>query len=88
MLAAYRFAGYRWLLDVGGGEGAFLMRAAERSRSLRLMLFDLPPVAPGRDAFWQAGLVGAARAIGGSFLDRRAADRGGRRLAGPGRPRP
>lgn len=34
----------RVLLDVGGGEGAFLMEAAERYPALRLKLFDLPAV--------------------------------------------
>jgi demethylspheroidene O-methyltransferase len=42
---AYSFRRHRCLLDVGGGEGAFLRAAAARHPNLRMMLFDLPPVA-------------------------------------------
>ncbi len=44
VLDAYPFARHRVLLDVGGGEGAFLAAAGERFPGLGLMLFDLPPV--------------------------------------------
>jgi demethylspheroidene O-methyltransferase len=47
ILDAYPFAkhGHQCLLDVGGGNGAFLAAAAERNPRLQLMLFDLPAVA-------------------------------------------
>jgi len=45
ILAAYDVARHRRLLDIGGGEGAFLERAAARAPSLQLALFDLPEVA-------------------------------------------
>jgi hypothetical protein len=45
VLDAYPLHRHRCLLDVGGGEGAFLRAAAQRAPDLRLMLFDLPPVA-------------------------------------------
>ena len=45
ILDAYPVAKHRVLLDVGGGEGAFLAAAAERAPSLQLQLFDLPAVA-------------------------------------------
>ncbi len=44
VLAAYRFGDCRSLLDVGGGEGAFLRAAGRKHPHLRLMLFDLPSV--------------------------------------------
>ncbi len=44
LLGAYPFARHRALLDVGGGEGAFLRAASSRSPQLELMLFDLPAV--------------------------------------------
>ena len=44
ILGAYDFTRYRRLLDVGGGEGAFLAAAAARYPSLELGLFDLPAV--------------------------------------------
>ena len=45
ILAAYDFSRHRVLLDVGGGEGAFLEQAATRAPKLQLQLFDLPEVA-------------------------------------------
>jgi demethylspheroidene O-methyltransferase len=44
-LAAYRFSRHRRLLDVGGGEGAFLAAVAPTAPRLGLGLFDLPAVA-------------------------------------------
>ncbi|TPG58565.1 methyltransferase [Roseomonas nepalensis] len=56
------------LMDVGGGEGAFLMAAAARAPALRLVLFDLPGVAArGRAALARAGLAARAEAVGGDF---------------------
>jgi demethylspheroidene O-methyltransferase len=44
-LASFRFQRHRRLLDVGGGEGAFLEAVAESATQLQIGLFDLPPVA-------------------------------------------
>jgi demethylspheroidene O-methyltransferase len=55
-------------MDVGGGEGAFVAAAARRHAALRLMLFDLPPVAEraaGRLA--ELGFGSRAACLGGSF---------------------
>lgn len=57
ILDAYPFGRHRALIDVAGGDGAFLRRAAARFPRLALTLVDLPPVAAiaaGRMA--QAGL--------------------------------
>ncbi len=68
VLAAYPFGRHECLLDVGGGDGAFLSMAARRHPSLRAILFDLPPVAARATArFAREGLADRARAIGGSF---------------------
>jgi demethylspheroidene O-methyltransferase len=70
--AAYDFRAHRCLLDIGGGSGAFLAAVAAVAPDLRLMLFDLPPVAElGRERFQRLGLEGRATAHGGDF----AADR-------------
>jgi demethylspheroidene O-methyltransferase len=45
ILAAYDFRRHRRLLDIGGGEGAFLAAAAAKAPGLELKLFDLPEVA-------------------------------------------
>lgn len=69
LLAAYPVARHRCLLDVGGGEGAFLQRAAELAPALRLMLFDLPAVAErATRRFIDRGLASRASTHGGDFL--------------------
>lgn len=45
ILATFDFSGTRTLLDIGGGDGAFLAAAADRHPGLALRLFDLPAVA-------------------------------------------
>jgi demethylspheroidene O-methyltransferase len=69
VLDAYRLDRHRCLLDVGGGEGAFLQAAAARAPALQLMLFDLPAVAERAKArFMATGLASRAKAFGGDFL--------------------
>lgn len=66
VLEAYRFDRHTCLMDVGGGEGAFIAAAAVKYPKLKLMLFDLPAVA-ARAGQRLAGLdVGIH---GGSFID-------------------
>lgn len=60
VLAAYPLGRHRKLLDIGGGEGAFLRAVSERHPGLALTLFDLPEVAARARGPW--------RAIGGSFV--------------------
>lgn len=45
VLDAYPVGRHRVLMDVGGGEGAFIAAAAERAPALQFKLFDLPAVA-------------------------------------------
>lgn len=69
VLDAYAVGQHRCILDVGGGEGAFLRKAAECAPKLQLMLFDLPAVAErATAAFARSGLQGRAAAFGGDFL--------------------
>jgi demethylspheroidene O-methyltransferase len=68
VLGAYDFSQHRVLMDVGGGEGAFLCAVGAATPSLRLMLFDLPPVAERAERrFAQAGLAARASTHGGDF---------------------
>jgi demethylspheroidene O-methyltransferase len=70
VLGAYSFARHRCLLDVGGGEGAFLTAVGLRHPQLRLMLFDLPAVVQrGAQRFRERGLADRASVHGGSFHD-------------------
>lgn len=56
------------LLDVGGGEGGFLLAAAARHPHLRLALFDLPAVAErARTRLARAGLADRVTVTGGNF---------------------
>jgi demethylspheroidene O-methyltransferase len=68
ILAAYDITRHRCLLDVGGGEGTFLIRAAAAAPRLKLKLFDLPAVAQRAQLkLAQAGLAARAEACGGDF---------------------
>ncbi len=69
ILDAYPLHKHRCLLDVGGGEGTFLIEAAKQSADLQLRLFDLPPVAErAARRFEKLGLSTRAQAHGGDFL--------------------
>jgi demethylspheroidene O-methyltransferase len=69
ILDAYPLRHHRRMLDVGGGDGTFLIAAARAAPKLELALFDLPPVAAlARQRIAEAGLAGRAKAYGGSFL--------------------
>jgi demethylspheroidene O-methyltransferase len=68
VLDAYPLGRHQCLLDVGGGDGTFLVAAAERAPQLRLVLFDLPAVARrARARFAAAGLADRTRVVGGDF---------------------
>ena len=68
ILAAYPIERARTILDVGGGEGAFLIAAAKKAKTSRLVLFDVPAVAARAEkAFFDAGLAGRATVHGGDF---------------------
>lgn len=69
ILAGYPLGRHRAVLDVGGGEGTFLIAAGTKLPRLGLMLFDLPAVAArAKQRFAAAGMGKRADAIGGSFL--------------------
>ena len=67
VLDACPLRGARCLLDVGGGDGAFIAAALGRTPGLRAILFDLPPVADQARARFAAARLDAT-AVGGSFL--------------------
>jgi demethylspheroidene O-methyltransferase len=68
ILDAYSLQQHKCLLDVGGGEGTFLLAVAQRVPQLRLQLFDLPAVAArAMSRFAAAGLADRSSAHGGDF---------------------
>jgi demethylspheroidene O-methyltransferase len=69
ILHAYPVRRHRRLLDIGGGEGAFLAAVGAAAPKLELMLFDLPSVVErARTRLTQAGLAGRTRIVPGDFL--------------------
>jgi demethylspheroidene O-methyltransferase len=69
VLDAYNVGQHRVLMDVGGGEGAFIAAAAERAPALHLKLFDLPAVAQrARNYLYQRGLAGRSEVHEGDFF--------------------
>lgn len=70
ILDAYSLKRHRKILDIGGGEGTFLMRVAERAPHLALQVFDVPAVAErARQNFERRGLASRATATGGDFFN-------------------
>ncbi|MFZ5705856.1 MAG: methyltransferase [Pseudomonadota bacterium] len=69
VIDAYPFHRHKRLLDVGGGEGAFLAAVGARAPDLQLALFDLPAVGErARARLDDAGLSRRTQIHGGSFL--------------------
>lgn len=69
VLDAYPFARHHCLLDVGGGNGAFLAEVAARVPNLKLVLFDLPSVTEHASRHFEAkGLTERTTIVPGSFL--------------------
>jgi demethylspheroidene O-methyltransferase len=70
ILDAYSLKAHHCLMDVGGGQGNFLLAAAQRWPHLQLRLFDLPAVAArAQDRFDALGLAGRAQAVGGDLMN-------------------
>jgi demethylspheroidene O-methyltransferase len=68
LLVAHDFAQHRRVLDVGGGQGGWVMALARHAPALELQLFDLPPVAElARQRIAEAGLGQRIACHGGSF---------------------
>jgi demethylspheroidene O-methyltransferase len=69
VLDLYPFSSHTRLLDVGGGEGSFLMAAGARTPKLRLVLFDLPAVAErARSRLAAEGMSHRIEVVGGDFF--------------------
>jgi demethylspheroidene O-methyltransferase len=69
ILDNYPLHRHRRLMDVGGGDGSFLIAAATRCEKLEVVLFDLPPVAEqAARRFSELGLQSRASAVGGDFF--------------------
>ncbi|MBU3619337.1 methyltransferase [Polynucleobacter sp. JS-Fieb-80-E5] len=69
IIDAYPMGRHHMVLDIGGGQGAFIKRLANRYPHLTFKLFDIPGVAELSNAhFKEIGLSDRARAVGGNFF--------------------
>lgn len=69
ILASYSFSRHRLLLDIGGGQGAFVSALLQRWPHLQAQVLDLPAVAErARARFADAGIAARATAIGGNMF--------------------
>lgn len=70
VLAAYDFGQFARLVDVGGGQGAFLAAVLAQCPGVQGVLFDQPHVVAGADRVLQAaGVADRCRVVGGSFFE-------------------
>ncbi|MEY2621010.1 MAG: hypothetical protein RIT26_830 [Pseudomonadota bacterium] len=70
ILDSFPFHDHQCVLDIGCGKGRFMTALANRHPHLRLQLFDLPAVVDlARQRIDQAGLMGRAQCVPGSFID-------------------
>lgn len=70
VLAAYPVQKHRCLLDIGGGEGAFILAAAMKAPDLKFVLFDLPPVVGlARDRLAGHRLLDRVTLVSGDFFN-------------------
>ena len=69
ILASYSFSRHRLLLDIAGGQGAFVSAVLKRWPRLQAHVLDLPAVAERASAsFAAAGLAARATAVGGNMF--------------------
>jgi len=69
LLAAYDFAPFARVVDVGGGRGALLAGILAATPATRGVLYDLPNVVAGADALRAPGLAERCEIVGGDFFE-------------------
>jgi demethylspheroidene O-methyltransferase len=69
ILGSYPLSRHRCLLDVGGGDGSFALRAAQKVGRLQVICFDLPAVIDcARARIANSGLGARVSAVAGDFF--------------------
>ena len=69
LLRAYDFSRFRRLVDVGGGQGAFLSKVLAATPGLRGILFDQPKVVAEAREMLNSELAARTEIVGGSFFE-------------------
>jgi orsellinic acid C2-O-methyltransferase len=66
LISHYPFGNYKWIVDVGGGNGSLLLSVLARHPTMRATVFDLPHVAEAaRLHIAEQGLSDRCEAVGG-----------------------
>jgi orsellinic acid C2-O-methyltransferase len=66
LISHYPFGNYKWIVDVGGGNGSLLLSVLARHPTIRATVFDLPHVAEAaRLHIAEQGLSDRCEAVGG-----------------------
>lgn len=70
LIHSYDFSSIKTLVDIGGGQGAFLAAILQANSHLNGIVYDLPHVIEGAKAYLEKlGLQNRCQAVGGSFLE-------------------
>lgn len=70
IIHSYDFSSIKTLVDIGGGQGAFLAAILQANQHLNGIVYDLPHVIEGAKSYLEKlGLQNRCQAIGGSFLE-------------------
>lgn len=69
LLRAYDFTRFHTLVDVGGGEGAFLKAILSATPAIEGVLFDQPQVVAQAGKWLDSPLAARVRVVGGSFFE-------------------
>ncbi len=70
VLAAYDFAPFKTVVDVGGGYGALLASILKKNSEISGVLFDLPSAMQGAEEFIEKeGLFNRCNVVAGDFFD-------------------
>lgn len=70
IIRAYDFSSIETLVDIGGGQGAFLAAILQANPHLNGIVYDLPHVIEGTKSYLEkSGMQNRCQAIGGSFLE-------------------
>ena len=69
ILAVYDFSTFGKIVDIGGGQGAFLAAVLGKSPAALGVLFDAAPVIADATRLTEAGLAGRSEQVAGNFFE-------------------
>jgi len=69
VIATYDFSRFKRVVDVGGGQGAFLAGVLAANPNLRGVLFDLPAAVAGASVLRNGDFAGRCEIVAGNFFE-------------------